>query len=182
MAGYVERVHAAVGDYVVPGSPCATILDLDPIYVVVHVAEHFVDQVSLDDEVNASLATGRTITGKVTFVGKRTAESSRTFRVEIAVANPQYEIRSGITAEVSLPLVTYMAHQVSSALLVLGDNGNLGIHTLNNAIVEFHEVLIVGEDAYGVWVSGLPTQVEIITVGQDLVSPGQRVDVQWTSS
>ncbi len=181
ISGFVERVHATVGDFFVPGSPCATILDLDPIYAVVHVPEQFVDQIALGTVVDASLATGRIATGEVSFIGKQAASSSRTFRVEIAMPNKQYEIRSGVTAEVGLPLKTHLAHQVSSALLVLGDTGTLGIHTVNNSVVEFHEVDIVTEDGDGTWVGGLPMEVVIITVGQDLVSPGQRVDVQWDS-
>ena len=181
IAGYVERVHANVGDFFVPGSPCATILDLNPIYAVVHVPEQFVDQITLGSEVSASLATGRVAKGEVSFIGKQAANSSRTFRVEVAVPNEQYEIRSGVTAEVGLPLKTHLAHQVSSALLVLGDDGTLGIHTVNNSIVEFHQVEIVTEDSDGVWISGLESNVVIITVGQDLVSPGQRVEVQWAT-
>ncbi|MCY4130527.1 MAG: efflux RND transporter periplasmic adaptor subunit [Gammaproteobacteria bacterium] len=181
ISGFVERVHATVGDFFVPGSPCATILDLDPIYAVVHIPEQFVDQITLGSEVSATLATGRVVAGEVSFIGKQAADSSRTFRVEVAVPNEGYEIRSGVTAEVGLPLMPHMAHQVSSAILVLGDDGTLGIHTVNNSLVEFHEVEIVTEDSDGLWVSGLSTNVVIITVGQDLVSPGQRVDVQWVS-
>ena len=181
ISGFVERVHATVGDFFVPGAPCATILDLDPIYAVVHVPEQFVDQITLGSEVNTSLATGRVVIGQVSFIGKQAANSSRTFRVEVAIPNEGYEIRSGVTAEVGLPLMTHMAHQVSSALLVLGDDGILGIHTVNDSTVEFHEVQIVTEDVDGLWVSGLPSNVVIITVGQDLVSPGQRVEVQWTT-
>lgn len=181
IAGFVERVHATVGEFFVPGSPCATILDLDPIYAVVHIPEQFVDQITLGSEVSATLATGRVVTGEVSFIGKQAANSSRTFRVEVAIPNAQYEIRSGVTAEVGLPLKTHLAHQVSSALLVLGDDGSLGIHTATNSIVEFHAVSIVTEDSDGVWVSGLPEAVVIITVGQDLVSPGQRVNVQLVS-
>ena len=181
ISGFVERVHATVGDFLVPGSPCATILDLDPIYAVVHIPEQFVDQIALGTEVSASLATGSVVTGEVSFVGKQAASSSRTFRVEVAVPNERYEIRSGVTAEVGLPLRNHMAHQVSTALLVLGDDGTLGIHTVSNSIVEFHEVEIVTEDSSGVWISGLPNNVVVITVGQDLVSPGQRVEVQWVA-
>ena len=182
VSGYVEQVHASVGDYFLPGTPCATILDLDPIYVVVHIAEQFVDQITLGAQVNASLATGRVLVGKVSFVGKQAVDSSRTFRVEIAVPNKDYDVRAGITAEVGLPLKTHMAHQVSSALLVLGDSGRLGIHTVNDSIVEFHGVDIIAEDGDGVWVGGLAPEIVVITVGQDLVSPGQRVSVQWVST
>lgn len=182
VSGYVERVHATVGDYFVPGTPCATILNLDPIYLVVNVAEQFVDQITLGSPVKATLTTGHQVSGDVSFIGKQAADSSRTFRVEIAVTNEHYDIRAGLTAEVALPLKTHQAHQVSAALLVLGDAGALGIHAVNNSVVEFHEVELISEDPEGVWIAGLPNEITIITVGQDLVSPGQVVDIQWVSS
>ena len=181
IAGFVERVHATVGDFFVPGSACATILDLDPIYAVVHIPEQYVEQISLGTEVNAKLATGRSVIGEVSFVGKQAADMSRTFRVEVAIPNVDYDIRSGITAEVGLPLATHLAHQVSTALLSLADDGSLGLHTVQASVVEFHKVQIVTEDEGGVWVSGLPSDAAIITSGQDRVSRGQRVNVQWHS-
>ena len=35
---------------------------------------------------------------------------------------------------------------------------------------------ILGDDRDGIWVGGLPDQVEIITVGQDYVLHGQKVE------
>jgi multidrug efflux system membrane fusion protein len=68
-------------------------------------------------------------------------------------------------------------------LFTLDDAGNLGIRTLNaNNVVEFHEVAVVREDADGVWVSGLPEVATIITVGQELVVPGERVEPYFEAS
>ena len=67
--------------------------------------------------------------------------------------------------------------KVSPALFALDDSGNVGVRTINeNNIVEFHIVDIVREDADGVWVSGLPEMATVITVGQELVVPGQQVE------
>jgi multidrug efflux system membrane fusion protein len=43
--------------------------------------------------------------------------------------------------------------------------------------VRFAPVSIVSEAADGMWVSGLPKSVRIITVGQDFVTIGQEVNV-----
>ena len=45
--------------------------------------------------------------------------------------------------------------------------------------VEFHHVQIVRDDVDGVWVAGLPDITTIITVGQELVVPGEIVDVDF---
>ena len=39
-----------------------------------------------------------------------------------------------------------------------------------------HRVEIVREDSDGVWVSGLPNVTTLITVGQELVVPGEQVE------
>jgi multidrug efflux system membrane fusion protein len=42
--------------------------------------------------------------------------------------------------------------------------------------VQFVPVTIVADGTDGVWVTGLPKTVTIITVGQEFVTPGQEVD------
>ncbi|NDG94012.1 MAG: efflux RND transporter periplasmic adaptor subunit, partial [Gammaproteobacteria bacterium] len=39
----------------------------------------------------------------------------------------------------------------------------------------FNPIEIIGEDEFGIWVAGLPNEVELITVGQHGVSDGERV-------
>ena len=41
--------------------------------------------------------------------------------------------------------------------------------------VVFNPIEIIGEDEIGIWVAGLPNEVELITVGQHAVSDGERV-------
>ena len=45
-----------------------------------------------------------------------------------------------------------------------------------NLIKKFHKIKIVGEDKSGLWVTGLPEEVSIITVGQEYVAPGQLIE------
>jgi hypothetical protein len=49
-------------------------------------------------------------------------------------------------------------------------------------MVEFVPVNAVGEDAAGLWVTGLPSEATVITVGHQEVIPGQAVDVELTQS
>jgi multidrug efflux system membrane fusion protein len=43
--------------------------------------------------------------------------------------------------------------------------------------VVFHPVKVVEDASDGAWVTGLPGVVQLITVGQEFVSEGQRVEV-----
>ena len=58
---------------------------------------------------------------------------------------------------------------------MLNDNGVVGVRVVENGIVRFMPVQIVSDGPDGMWVTGLPDGVDVITVGQEFVSDGQRV-------
>ncbi len=178
-AGFVEETHAEVGDYLQMGSPCATILDLDPIYVEAAVTEQQYPQLRAGAEVDVTMATGATARGSLTFIGKQSADESRTYPIEVTVPNPDFAISSGLSAEIMVALSAQPAHKISMSYMVLDANGEMGVRTVDDdQRVRFYRIAVVREDAEGLWVSGLPTEVTLITVGQEFVSPGQQVKVQ----
>jgi multidrug efflux system membrane fusion protein len=179
-AGLVEDTHVEVGTFVQPGTPCATVIDLDPMLLVGRISERDVHAVMLGGVAEGRLLSGERVTGKVTFVGKQSDPATRTYPVEVEVPNPSYALRSGITTEIFVSVGTGLAHKVSPSLLALDDEGRIGLRTLDaNNQVEFHHVEIIADDAGSVWVSGLPEVATVITVGQELVVPGERVDVTF---
>ena len=178
-AGFVEETHAEVGDYLQMGSPCATILDLDPIYVEAAVTEQQYPHLRLGAEVEIKMATGGSTRGSLTFVGKQSADESRTYPIEVTVPNPDFSISSGLSAEIEVALNAQPAHKVGMSYVVLDANGEMGVRAVDDQQrVLFYEIDVVREDPDGLWVSGLPETVTLITVGQEFVSPGQRVQVQ----
>ena len=54
----------------------------------------------------------------------------------------------------------------------------MGIKIVENEIVKFLLIQIIEDGLDGLWVSGLPDKVTIITVGQEYVINGQNVNVQ----
>lgn len=178
-AGFVEETHAEVGDYLQLGSPCATLLDLDPIYVEAAVTEQQYPQLRLGAEVEIALATGGTVVGTLTFVGKQSADESRTYPIEVTVPNADFSISSGLSAEVKVALAAEPAHKIGMSYVVLDASGEMGVRAVDDdRRVHFYPIEVVREDADGLWVSGLPEEVTLITVGQEFVSPGQQVRVQ----
>ena len=62
-------------------------------------------------------------------------------------------------------------------------DGKIGIrHIVGNNKVVFSSVEIVGDKGELVWVTGLPDKVTIITVGQEFVIEGQKVNYTLESS
>ena len=178
-SGFVEETHAEVGDYLQMGSPCATILDLDPIYVEAAVTEQQYPQLRLGSEVGIRMPTGSTAVGSLTFVGKQSADETRTYPIEVTVPNPEFSISSGLSAELEVSLNAQLAHKVGMSYVVLDSSGEMGVRAVDDRQrVLFYEIDVVREDPDGLWVSGLPEEVTLITVGQEFVSAGQRVQIQ----
>lgn len=177
-AGVVETADVELGDYVQPGAACATIVDLDPMLLVGRVSERDVHRLMVGGMAEGVLPTGVTVRGPISFVGQQADPTTRTYAIEITVPNADFSLRSGITARIDIPVATVMAHKVSPALLALDDEGGVGVRTTDGENrVEFHSVEIVADDADGVWVTGLPEYTTLITVGQEFVTAGERVDV-----
>jgi multidrug efflux system membrane fusion protein len=68
-----------------------------------------------------------------------------------------------------------LAHQISPSILILNDAGKLGVRSVENNIVIFYEVVILEDSASGLWVSGIPENLDLITQGQGFVEDGQKV-------
>jgi len=175
--GVIEERPVEIGDFADVGDKVARIVDLDPVLVVGQVSEHDIDKIRVGMPGSARLITGETVNGKVRFVGSSADAKTRTFRVELEVANPARSIVQGVSAELHLPVADLPAHRVSPAILTLAENGDVGVKTVGPGnTVEFHAVTIVATGADGVWLAGLPPIVTFITVGQDFVTAGQKVE------
>jgi len=176
-AGIVEDTHAEVGDYLQPGAPCATVIDLDPMLLVGRVSERDVAALTIGAPAAGVLGDKQTLNGKISFIGRQSDASTRTYPLEIEVPNSDYSIRSGLTAQVKLPVGELKAHLISPALLALDTQGNIGLRTLGeDDTVIWNEITVVDDAGSGAWITGLPDVARIITVGQELVVPGEKVE------
>jgi multidrug efflux system membrane fusion protein len=119
---------------------------------------------------------GAEFPGKIRYLAAEADATTRTFRIEVEIANPDAAIPDGVTAEIRLPLEQLAAHRVSPAILTLTDDGVVGVKALGpgNRVV-FHPVRIIGDGPDGVWLRGLPSQITLIIVGQEFVAEGQVV-------
>jgi multidrug efflux system membrane fusion protein len=175
--GIVDDRMVDVGDYLAPGQPCALVVALDPFLIVGRVSEKDVVFIQAGNPGWAKLVTGERVEGKVRFVAKSSDNATRTFRVELEVPNKEGRLRDGVTAEMHIATATVDAHRISPAILALDDRGQLGVKIVDaNRRVRFVRVAIIGDGPDGVWVTGLPRTVTIITVGQEYVTEGQEVN------
>lgn len=175
--GMLEERSVELGDYVGIGDPIAQIADNDPLIAVGEVSERDVRAIRIGSLGRVQLVDGTILEGVVRYLSPVSDPNTRTFRIELAIANPDNELPAGMTAEIRLPAGESVAHFLSPALLTLDDTGNIGVKTVDDqGIVRFHEVEIVRSASDGVWVTGLPNEAVVITVGQGFVAVGERVE------
>jgi len=68
-----------------------------------------------------------------------------------------------------------MAHKISPSILLLNDEGKIGIRSVENDIVKFHNITILEDSESGLWITGIPKELELIVQGQGFVEDGQKV-------
>lgn len=175
-AGVFDENLVETGSFVKNGEAVARLIQLDPMKVIAEVSERDVAVVSTGRPAVVQLVDGQKLGAAVTWISRAADPQTRTYRVELSVPNPAGQIPGGMTAEVQLGLDTVEAHLVSPAVLTLSDKGEIGVKTVDNGnLVQFHPVQIASDGPDGVWLTGLPAQVRLITVGQDYVVVGQSV-------
>ena len=180
--GYLETFSVKEGDYLNTGAVCATIIDPDPMRLIGEVSEKEINFVKVGAKAEAELISGKKVEGVVSFVSTSANKGTRTFRVEIDVKNSDRSIRDGVSAQIAIEGDTILAHKISPSILMLGEAGELGIRTVNEVDqVEFKKIEILEDSMEGIWITGLPKNTRIITVGQEYVFQGQTVNVKEIS-
>jgi membrane fusion protein, multidrug efflux system len=176
-AGFVESRPAEIGALMDRGGICARLFDEASLLASGQASEREVAPLVLGQRVRVQLASGEQIDGKISFIGRAADPQTRTYRIEATLNTEGVSVRDGITAQITIPLQEVVAHHITPAVLALDDAGKVGVRIINDKQrVEFHHVEVVRESAEGVWVTGLPPEINLITVGQEMVADGDKVE------
>lgn len=176
-AGVIDRLPVEEGDYVQLGESLATLVDIAVLRLIAYVPQQQIYALRPGQSVEARLLDGSTLPGTLTFVASRAESSTRSFRIEAQVDNPERRRIAGSSATLTVRLSDQKAHRLSPALLSLGEGGQLGVKSIDaERKVIFLPVEILSFDPDGVWVGGLPEEVEVITLGAGFVTAGDPVN------
>lgn len=176
-SGVVNSIPVEVGEMIDRGAMVAELVDINSFTVSAQVAQQTLSQLVLGKEIDVRLITGETLPGKLTFISSVADASSRSFKVEAAVANPNGDIAAGVSASLIVPVEQVEAVFITPSALSLGDSGELGVKLIdeNNQVV-FTPIQLVSSSLDGAWVTGIPDKSRVITLGQGFVKHGQEVE------
>lgn len=176
-SGVFENRMAERGDFLTPGSPCGEIADLDPLRVVVDVSEEYALALEAGKTAQISVLGQDPRDGQIAYVARTANDTTRTFKVEAELPNPNNAISAGLTSEITLKVDEASAIAISSGLLILHDDGRLGVRFVDASnTVRFAPVQVIDDSSEKVWVTGLPERIDVVAIGQEYLAEGAVVD------
>lgn len=177
--GVIDKVDVELGSSIAQGAEVAVLLKLDPVIAVGEVSEHDLASVDPGDAADVRLVSGQTVSGKVRFVSREASEQTRTFRVEVAIANPDGAIPAGMTAEIDIHAEPVEAVALPRSVVTLNQDGELGVRAVDaESKVVFYPIDLVDDTPHALYLAGIPANASVIVSGQDLVTEGDAVKAQ----
>ena len=159
------------------GAEIATLLSLDPVLVKGEVSERDLAHLKIGDSAEAMLVNGEKVAGKVRYISRDASPATRTFRIEVAIPNPDLRIPAGMTAEIVLRAAATDSVVLPRSVVTLSDTGDLGIRAVDaQSKVAFYPIDLVDDLPQGLVLGGIPADARVIVAGQDLVKEGDTVN------
>ena len=174
--GVLHERSVEVGHFSRAGDTVATFVDNTSIVVRGTVTEKDVVFLKVGAAGQAILGTGQKARGRIRYISTMADDDTRTFSVELEIPNPERNLAVGVSAEMRVAVGAVPGHRISPATLTLDSVGTVGVKAVDEFDrVAFYPVDVIVAQADGVWISAVPDTVQIITMGQNYVSVGQRV-------
>jgi len=176
-SGVIDQVMVEEGAWLPSGEAVAVLLQLDPVVALGEVSEREIAHVNVGREADIRLISGDIVSGKVRHVSLEATAGTRTFPIEIAIANPDNKVPAGMTAEIMIKSEAVTAVRLPRSVVTLDAAGNLGLRILKaDNTVGFVPIDLIDDTPEGLLLSGVPLDAKIIVAGQDLVSDGETVN------
>jgi len=176
-AGIIDSVDVEIGSAVSQGAQIATLLSLDPVVVKGEVSERDLVYIKAGDKAEAQLVDGEKVTGTVRYISREATAATRTFRVEVAIPNPDDRIPAGMTAEITVRAAPADAVILPRSVVTLSANGDLGIRVADkDDKIVFYPIDLMDDLTNGLVLGGVPRDARVVVAGQDLVTEGDVVN------
>jgi len=178
-SGIITNKYVEVSEFITPGTVLLTIVNLNPIKIQGYLSEYDINKVKTNTKAIIENTNGTRKEGKITFISPSAEIGTRTFEITIEADNSDLEYKSGVTTSITIQGSELEAHKISPSILTLQDDGTVGVKTLSkkNTVV-FYPIQKVKDTVDGMWVSGLPEEVNIIISGQEYVTVGQLIEIE----
>lgn len=177
-SGVVQDPIAEVGDMLSMGATCVTLVDTDPMLFTGQVSERDINKIEVGMAAEVKLISDDVVPGRIRYIAPSADPQTRTFEIEVELDETE-GLRDGMTAQALINLPAGEAFRILPSWVTLADDGSIGVRTINpDDTVEFVPVEIVAQEKSGFWITGPKDGDRIITLGQEYVVRGEKVETE----
>lgn len=188
-SGILEDRTVEVGTMVSAGQPVARMVDRTPVKITAGVPERYAADVEPGAEavVTFDVMPGEVFRAPITFVGSTVDAGSRTFRIEVRMANPRGVVKPEMVANVSVERRSFDQVVVvpQDALVRVEDGYVVFVVAEEDGVMVARERRVElgpAQRDMAVVESGLEPGEQLVVVGQKSVAGGDRVKIVGTGS
>ncbi|MBW2090537.1 MAG: efflux RND transporter periplasmic adaptor subunit [Deltaproteobacteria bacterium] len=177
--GFIIEQHTEVGQWLIPGAPIATLMDLSTIKVRVLLPERYLGEIKVGFSANVTFDAfkGETFTGRVSAIIPAAEEKSRNLPMEISLPNADGRIKAGLLARVSLKGSPRKACLLPKDALVL-KKGSTTVFVVRKETVYPVQVRVGEAHGQQVEIFGKINPGQMVVVqGNERLWPGQKVSI-----
>lgn len=181
ISGIVTAKNYENGDLYSGQQPVLTVMQINPVKLLVNVSESYYSKVKLGMPIDISVDVfpNERYSGKVSLIYPTIDERTRTFPVEIQLQNGNNKVRPGMFARVKMNFGT-MNRIVVPDLSVVKQVGSGAkfVYVYNNGKVSYTQVELGQRiDTEYEIISGLTSGVQVVVAGQSKLLDGTAVNV-----
>ncbi len=176
--GIVDRIDAKIGEVIdqfVSFPTLVKYVNTEVLYVIAYLAENQLGSIAKGDKAFVTIEGKNIIEGTVIAVSNIANAETKTFTIKVEIDNSVLQLASGRSVYVTIPIAEVMAHKIPLSAISIDDEGNAIVKYINNKTVHYANIEMVAEERDGLWISGLPEAVDIITLGVNNVQIGQEI-------
>ena len=181
ISGVVTARNYDDGDMYSGQLPVLTIMNINPVKVLINVSESYYSQVKIGMSIDVSfdVLNGQNFKGRVNLIYPTIDERTRTFPVEIKLNNNNNKIRPGMFARVNMEFGKAKRVVVSDkAIVKQAGSGAKFVYIYNDGKVQYKQVEIGRRvDADYEVLSGLSAGEQVVVAGQSKLVDGTSVNV-----
>ena len=184
LSGIVDEILILEGELVSPGAPIAVILDVRQFVATADIAENYLSNVNLGDEVTVRFPSLDVETrGRISYIGNTIDKANRTFKIEVKVnrivknLKPNMLVEIRVTTETIEDVVTVPINIIQQEIngreyLMVVDRSN-GQPVAKKTYISKSET----NDQVAIISEGLSPGDEVIEVGGRTVSDGTPLEI-----
>lgn len=177
ISGYIGEIDVDLGEMVSSSKDVASIVSIDTVKVEASIPESVVNNINLGNKVPVTVdSLNKSVEGTVTAIAPKADSATMGYPVEITVANPDGEIKPGMTVKINLVTGTLQNVIAVPVDAVIDKDGQHIVYIVEDSKAkELYVETGVSNDSQVEITKGLESGQSIIVEGNRLLSDGQQV-------